>query len=561
MRDNRTANSSKFYIAALLAWLLLVGAVMPSSAQASERPADWTDASHGNRAPANYALVLPDEGINEIYISFSPASWADEAADMTEIYGERGNGAGGGRGRLGGGGLLQPNLSDLAERLGRSETDTRRAFARMPDFEAAAELLQMESDELLEALGLPQGFRPPAGGRGPGGQPPVGPGQGGALQLARNPIWVPVTIQFEGQTWTQVGFRYKGNSTLAMGWRSGTLGLPFKLDFDEFEDDHPELDNQRFHGFKQLSFANNALDPSLQREKVTADIFRAAGVPAAETAFYAVYVDQGGGDGFQYWGLYTAIELPDDTLIETQFADDNGNMYKPDGPGATFALKAFTEESFDKETNRDSSYEDVLAVFAALHDQTRLTDPAAWRAALDKVFDADGFLRWLASNTLLQNWDTYGNLPHNYYLYADAASGQLTWIPWDNNMALSSSIAAPSRYIDAAIRGASWLGRQINLSLDNIDVQAWPLIGFLMQDPVYAGRYVELLSEFSEQVFTPAAMTAIYEQNFQLLSDYIGEIEGEEAVAALRSATDELVAHAHERALAAQEFLNSQSVD
>jgi spore coat protein CotH len=67
-----------------------------------------------------------------------------------------------------------------------------------------------------------------------------------------NPTWVPATIEFEGNTWTNVGVRYKGNSSLTSGWRSGTLKLPLKLDFDEFEDDYPEIDDQRFYGFKQF---------------------------------------------------------------------------------------------------------------------------------------------------------------------------------------------------------------------------------------------------------------------------------------------------------------------
>ena len=50
----------------------------------------------------------------------------------------------------------------------------------------------------------------------------------------------------------------------------------------------------------------------------------------------------------------------------------------------------------------------------------------------------DGFLRWLAVNTVIQNWDTYGKMTHNYYLYNHTTGKGLTWIPWDNNEALQS---------------------------------------------------------------------------------------------------------------------------
>ncbi len=552
MTSNRRGLSAKALVFALLVWLLLVAATLPSSTQTTERPLGWTDESHADRVPANYSVVLPDDRINEIYISFSPESWAAEEADMIELYGERGGSRG-----MGPGGM--PNFAQLAVQLDREESALRAAFAYFPDFNAIAAALEFETDELFQALGLPPGMTPPAD-RGPAGISFLAPGRNPDMErmqlAARNPIWAPVTVSFEGETWWQVGFRYKGNSTLSVGWASGKDGLPFKLDFDEFEDDYPSLDNQRFYGFKQLSFSNNDFDPSLQREKVTADIFRQAGVPAPHTAFYAVYVDKGDGVGPHYWGLYTAIELPDDTLIETQFAVDSGNMYKPGGRGASFARGSFDEVSFDKETNRSSDYSDILAVFDALHSATRRSDPAAWRAGLESAFDVEGFLRWLAANTLLQNFDAYGILAHNYYLYADETSGQLVWIPWDNNMALLHSIPMNDS-IRAMRRRVPNFGTALTLDLD-INPVRWPLIGFLMDDEQYRKRYLKLVAEISSEVFTPARMIPVYERNFELLSAYVRRYDGDQAVADLRRATDYLLRHVEERAKAAAEFLARQ---
>ena len=247
-------------------------AIAPIEAQDSSRPMGWTAESHGNSVPANYELVLPDDHINEIYISFSAESWRAEVDDMIALYGERGTGEAFARGGFGGPGgfgqRMQPMIAELAEALYRSEDTVLEALALVPDFAAVAAELEKEADELFEAIGLPSGLAPQFGRGGdgaPGGRDGIG--GGGNLQLVeRNPIWVPVTIQFDDQTWWEVGFRFKGNSTLSTGWRTGTVGLPFKLDFDEFEDDFPELKNQRFFGFKQLSFANNAFDPFTTRK-------------------------------------------------------------------------------------------------------------------------------------------------------------------------------------------------------------------------------------------------------------------------------------------------------
>ena len=528
---------------------------LPAAGQVATRPDGWTDESHGNRAPINYELVLPDDRINEIYISFTPEAWAAEEADMVELYGARGSASR--RGRQVPGDM--PDFAQLAAQLDRDESAIRAAFAYFPDFDAIAAALDFEAEDLFEALGLPPGMRPPAVDRA-AGISFLAPGRNPDMErmqlAARNPIWVPVTIKFNGETWWEVGFRYKGNSTLSVGWSSGTEALPFKLDFDEFEDQHPELDNQRIYGFKQLSFANNAFDPSMQREKVAADIFREAGVPAPHTAYYAVYVDKGDGAGARFWGIYTAIELPDDTLIETQFADDNGNMYKPGGRGASFARGSFDENHFDKETNRDGSFDDVLAVFDALHAETRLNDPAAWRAGLDAVFDVPIFLRWLAANTLLQNFDTYGILAHNYYLYADATSGALVWIPWDNNMALLPSIPS-NEQIRAMRRMVPNFGTALSFELD-IKARDWPLIGFLLDDPVYHALYLDELARIKADVFTPERMIPIYERNFEMLAAVLREEGRATEVPGLRAAADQLKRHVQARAKAAAHFLSGQ---
>ncbi len=568
MKTRQPGISARFFVISLLAWLLLIAAALPSSAQTAERPAGWTDESHGNRVPANYDVVLPDDRINEIFISFSPEAWAAEEADMIEIYGERGTSGRSGFGGAGNPRQMREMMTQIAEQLDRSEEKLMVAMQLMPDFNAVADALDLEVSELFAALPMPGASGFPASGDLPPG------GAGGRLenlQLARNPIWAPVTIQFGDGVWEEVGFRYKGNSTLNIGWRSGRIELPFKLDFDEFEDEHPELGNQRFFGFKQLSFGASDFDPSLQREKITADIFRHAGVPAAETAYYAVYVDNGAGDGFHYWGIYTAVELPDDTLIETQFPDDNGNMYKPSGRGASFAAGSFSEEAFDKETNRDSSYDDVLAVFDALHAEIRLSDPAAWRADLEAVFNVAGFLRWLAANTLIQNWDTYGVMSHNYYIYADEATGHLVWIPWDNNMALSSTVGGRGR--DSAGNPAErGQGEQpaftapggrgvLNLAMDAVDGERWPLIGYLLEQKEYHQFYVDEVARISGEVFTPERMIPIYEANFALLAEYVTRSKDEDALTDLRAATDELIRHVNARAAAANAFLQAQVVD
>jgi hypothetical protein len=384
---------------------------------------------------------------------------------------------------------------------------------------------------------------------GPGGRPGGGPVGGvGPAPDEENPIWVPCTVEFEGLTWRYVGIRYKGQSTLRSTWSMGIGKLPFRLDFDEFEDRYPEIDNQRFFGFKKLSLANNSHDPSLLREKVAHDIFREAGVPAPRTAFYRVYVDFG--EGPTYFGLYTMTEVPDDPMLEAQFGNDGGNLYKPTGPGATWV--SFDEESFEKESNEDEEdWSDVEAAVAALHADG--SDPAEWGAGLEAVFNVDGFLRWLAVNTVIQNWDTYGNMAQNYYLYGDPADeGRLHWIPWDNNEALKSG-------------NEGSLHRALSLELSEVG-DRWPLIRYLMDDPVYRAIYVAYVQEAIEGAFAVAPTQARLQAEHDLIAPYVVGPEGEQPgytflfdPQEFAAELDRLLEHVVQRREAALGFLDDSS--
>jgi hypothetical protein len=89
---------------------------------------------------------------------------------------------------------------------------------------------------------------PGQGGGPPGGGPPGG-GPPGGLDDSEDPMWVPGDIIYNGKKWYRSGVRFKGNSSLVSTWSRGLLKLAFKLDFDEFEDEYPQIDNQRFYGF------------------------------------------------------------------------------------------------------------------------------------------------------------------------------------------------------------------------------------------------------------------------------------------------------------------------
>lgn len=324
---------------------------------------------------------------------------------------------------------------------------------------------------------------------------------GGGVNSATEPKYVSVTLKFNGKTWNNVGFRLKGNSSLSSIWRAGIYKLPFRMQFDEFEDKYPEINDQRLYGFKEVSMSPAFKDNSLIREKVASDIFRMAGIPAAQTAFYKVYINFG--DGLKYCGVYTMIEAVEDTMLKSQFGEKSGNLYKPE---STF--QNFSQAQFEKKTNEETAdWSDVQATITALNASTRTSNPALWRENLEKVLNVDHFVKWLAVNTTLVSWDTYGAMAHNHYLY-NHSSKKLLWIPWDNNEALTSQA-------------------RVQLSLTGVATN-WPLINYIANDPVYYAKYKTYVKDFNDNVFTTSKMNEIFDKATTLITPYVNGTEKEE---------------------------------
>ena len=478
---------------------------------------------------------------------------------------------------------MQANLASLGRGRGAGAFGRGPMQGFPPDGLAMAAALQ---DAVLACSGKPTGVPCSSGGAagecatGPGdsrmcislGQSPRGRAAGGGpLFNAPNPIAVPVSVHFLGRTWTNVRMRYKGNSSLMASVASANGKIPFRLEFT----DGASSPNRTFHGFRKLTFSSNFADESQLREVLAAEVLRDRGVPAARGAFYRVFVDAG--EGTQYWGLYTMIEDPaDGAMLDAQLGGRTANLYKPDGPAANWTR--FDEASFEKKTNeRKADFGDVIAAIDALNAD--MSDRGAWRTRLEGVFDVDLFLRWLAVNTVIDNWDAYGAMPHNYYLYGDPTrGGRLRWIPWDHNMSfgagpgggrgfpdggrggrgprLGGAAPADSARIDqfppfarpGGPGGLGPFGRGGGDVLHRDASSAWPLISRLLSVPEYAARYRSILQDALGGLMEPDALAKRVRELHTLIAPAVigstGELRTHTTVsseAAFREAPDVLL--------------------
>lgn len=493
----------------------------PPKEEPTEKETPSRTETHGKDAAPNYDVVFPQQKVNRIDIVFDPAAWQRLLDDMTERYGQFGE------------------TPPWGEFLNRHE---RPDGAESPETEE--ELLQLfaRSIEAQAEGAAPEDQEPPSN------------------SPATKPIWQPCRIELNGIAWEQVGFRFKGLSTLSISWWRGILKIPFRLDFDQFEDEYPETKNQRFFGFKRLTMTPGLSDDTLIREKMAADIFRDAGVPAAMTAFYRAYIDYG--EGPIYFGLYTMVEDPNGPMLDNQFENGDGNLYKPEGTSASFARTGFMPRTIEKKTNeKEADWSDMQALHAALHSAKRSRNPEVWRSELEAVLNVEEYLRYLAVNAIIENWDTYGRMGHNYYLYSEPRANDtgylIHWIPWDNNMSLTLD---------------DWgFMPPLSISLDEVN-QRWPLIRFLMDDPVYQKKYVDLVEETINGAFELDRTQKRYQAAFDLIKEYVvgenGEQPGythlhlkQDGPEAFDIALEKLIMHAEERQKVAREYITTMRTE
>ncbi|MBL8684954.1 MAG: CotH kinase family protein [Myxococcales bacterium] len=457
------------------------------------RPDGWSNASHASDTAA-YDVVFAPDTVHEITLEIAPSDLQSARDDLRSILATS---QGPGTFPMGDGGMGFPPFGD--------------GGFPMPPFGDGGFPMPPFGDG-----GFPM---PPFGDGGMAG-PPGAPAGGATSLLSRDPAYVPVTVRFQNRAWPYVGMRFKGNSSLATLGAQGNRKLPFRLDFDRYEDQHPETQNQRFYGFREMTFSANFADDSQVREAFVLDSLRAAGVPAPRYAFARVTVRSG--SNVEYWGLYTMIEDPSDRAMRDRvLSSHSGNVYKPSGTTANWT--SFAAADFEKKTNEtEADFSDVQAAIAALNDRT--TDRAAWRRNLEARFDVDGFLAWLAVNTVAANWDAYGQMPHNYFLYGDPAQqGRLRWIPWDHNLSMGTSFGPRSA---ATTNAQEFLHTSVTAQ--------WPLIRTLLDDATYASAYRAHVTRALDGPFAPATAAARLDALHALVAPHVvgerGEQEGSRTI-------------------------------
>ena len=125
-------------------------------------------------------------------------------------------------------------------------------------------------------------------------------------------------VTVNGTTYSNVGFRAKGNTSLSMVASSDSDRYSFKIKFDKYDD------NQTCDGLTSLVLNNNYSDATMMKEALTYDMFQYLGADSSLYNYAKVSVNG------EYYGVYLALEPVDDSFAMRNYGSDYGNLYKPD---------------------------------------------------------------------------------------------------------------------------------------------------------------------------------------------------------------------------------------
>ena len=293
-------------------------------------------------------------------------------------------------------------------------------------------------------------------------------------------------MAFNGRRIHDVGLRFKGNSSYSVS--SATLRRPMKVDFDRF------IEDGRFGGVESFNLSNTSFDPSQLREALAFWLFQKLDVPAPRTGHALVYLTVAGKYDREYLGLYTLIEEIDDDFLKRQFGNANGLLLKPDGMRG-FAYLGETWEQYrgicrPRSEDRPKDCEKIIEFARLIHR----ADDATFRAKIGSLLAVDEFLRYVAVNSAIVNFDSFLSTGHNYYIYVNPSDGRIYFVPWDTNMCFG---------------GYGWLGTDEEIARTSITRSYADhniLIERLLAIDEYARAYRAHLRKLISAAFKPKRM-------------------------------------------------------
>ena len=223
--------------------------------------------------------------------------------------------------------------------------------------------------------------------------------------------WFSASITVDGVRRDRVAVRKKGFLGSLNEERPA-----LKVRFDR------EVAGQTLLGLERLTLNNSVQDPTWLKQCLSYRVFEKAGLPVPWCNFAHVTVN--GRD----LGLYVHLESVDRHWVRRHFPRDEGDLWEGEFSDfrtewlGTFEKKGAVEDDDQTKVDRQALADVAGAVASSAPD-------AQVRPRLEELIDFDGFMRFWATEKVLEHWDGYANNINNFFLYHDPATSRFVFAP------------------------------------------------------------------------------------------------------------------------------------
>ena len=327
------------------------------------------------------------------------------------------------------------------------------------------------------------------------------------VETAPEETYAACTLVIDGEKFSNVGIRAKGNNSLRLTEKYGHNRYSLKLEFDHYT-------FGTYYGLDKFSLDASFQDNAYLKTWITYDMMAHMGVPTPLCSYTWVTVNG------QDWGLFLAIEEPEEAFARRNFGADYGKLYKPDykslsDENADVHLR-YTDDSFDSYDNifRNAKFDITDA------DKQRVIDALKVLSTgenLESAINIDEVLRYFTVQVFVVNLDSYlGKTGHNYFLYEE--DGILSILPWDYNLAFTTySLAMPDPINDAQL----YVNYPINTPASGSIMRNRPLYHNLMKNNSYYARYHEHFDGLIESYFESGYFEDFVAQTREMIAPYV----------------------------------------
>ncbi len=329
----------------------------------------------------------------------------------------------------------------------------------------------------------------------------------GFLETAAQEEYIPATLVIDNEAFSNVGLRAKGNNSRRLTEKYGLSRYSLKIEFDHY-------DLGSYYGLDKFSLDASFQDNSYLKTWITYDMMGHMQVPTALCSW--VWVTVNGED----WGLFLAIEEPEEAFARRNFGKDHGQLYKPD-------YKSLSDENADvhlRYCGEDPEHYDNIFRNAKFHptpaEKQRIIDALRVLDSgedLESVIDIDEVLRYFTVQVFVVNLDSYlGRTGHNYFLYEE--DGILQILPWDYNLAFATySLGMPDPINDSTL----YINYPINTPASGDVMKKRPLYHHVMKHRPYYDRYHAYFDELIEGYFESGYFEQFLADTAELIEPYI----------------------------------------